>query len=335
MSNNAATPALTRRRFFEQIGLAGGTSLLIHAMTSLDLMAGQAGTRPSLDGRPQRNKVLILGAGMSGLVVGYELGKLGYDYRILEARDRVGGLAWTVRRGTEHTEVGGERQVCTFDEGQYVNVGAWRIPYSHTGVLNYCRELNVPVELFVNEAEGAYFYYEGDAGGALAGTRVRLREVRADMIGYTNELIVKAIDQKALDLPLSAEDRERFVRYLISHGYLDGDSRTYRAFAGRGAGEPYALASLLQGQYVNRLRSIPPQSGTSAGTMFQPIGGMDQIPIGFQRAIPRDRLTLNAEVRSVHQDDRGVRVVYADTGDTSNRRTSELSADFVVVLILI
>ena len=59
-----------------------------------------------------------------GTVVGYELGKLGYDFRILEARDRVGGLNWTVRRGTEHTEIGGgERQVCTFDEGLYVNVG--------------------------------------------------------------------------------------------------------------------------------------------------------------------------------------------------------------------
>jgi monoamine oxidase len=328
MPTTNSTAIVTRRRFFEQIGLAGGTSLLVHAMTSLDLMAGQAGTRPSLSGRPSRNKVVILGAGMSGLVVGYELGKLGYDYRILEARDRVGGLAWTVRRGTEHTEIGGERQVCTFDEGLYVNVGAWRIPFSHTGVLNYCRELNVPVEVFINEAEGAYFYYEGDAGGALAGKRVRLREVKADMAGYTNELIVKALDQKALDLPLTAEDRERFVRYLVAQGYLDADSRTYRAFTARGAGDPYALASLLQGPYVNRLRSIPPQSGTSAGTMFQPVGGMDQIPAGFQRAIPRERLTLNAEVRSVHQDDRGVKVTFADT---RSGRTSQLDADFVVV----
>ena len=79
------------------------------AMTSLDLMAGQAGVRPALTGRPAGVRVLVLGVGVSGLVVGYELGKLGYDFRILEARDRVGGLAWTVRRGTEHTETNGER----------------------------------------------------------------------------------------------------------------------------------------------------------------------------------------------------------------------------------
>jgi monoamine oxidase len=119
---------LTRRRFLEQLGLVGGTSLVMTAMQSLDLMAGQAGARPSLTGRPGNAKVVVLGAGVSGLVVSYELGKLGYDYRVLEARDRVGGLAWTVRKGSEHTEIGGDRQVCTFDEGQYVNVGPWRIP---------------------------------------------------------------------------------------------------------------------------------------------------------------------------------------------------------------
>ena len=124
---------------------------------------GRAGRRSSrqLSGRPEKAKVLVLGAGVSGLVVGYELGKLGYDFRILEARDRVGGLTWTVRRGSEHTEIGGERQVCTFDEGQHVNVGAWRIPYSHTGVLNYCKELGVPLQIFLNESDGVVFLLRG------------------------------------------------------------------------------------------------------------------------------------------------------------------------------
>jgi monoamine oxidase len=212
----------------------GGSSLVMTAMTSWDLMAGQAGVRPVLSGRPRGAKVLILGAGVSGLVVGYELGKLGYDFRVLEARDRVGGLAWTVRRGTEHTEIGGERQVCTFDEGQYVNVGAWRIPYTHTGVLNYCKELGVPLQIFLNEADGSYFYYEGATAGSMASRRVRLREVKADLIGHTNELLVKAIDQRRLDLPLTAEDQQRLVNYLVGQGYLDSSDRAYKAFVHRG-----------------------------------------------------------------------------------------------------
>ena len=215
---------LTRRRFLEQLGFAGGSSLVVTAMNSWDLMAGQAGARPALQGRPASARVLVLGAGVSGMVVAYELGKLGYDFRVLEARDRVGGLAWTVRRGSEHTEINGERQVCTFDEGQYVNVGPWRIPYSHTGVLNYCRELGVPLEMFSNETDANYFYYEGNVG-PLAGKRVRLREVKADMIGHTNELLIKAIDQKQLDVPLSADDKQRFVNYLVAQGFLDSSDR--------------------------------------------------------------------------------------------------------------
>ena len=135
-------------------------------MTSWDLMAGSAGQKPELSGRPAKSKVLVLGGGLSGMVVGYELGKLGYDYQLLEARDRVGGLQWAVKQGAEHTEVGGERQVCTFDEGQYINVGPWRIPYSHEAVLNYCKELNVPVQVFLNESDANYFYFEGNGARA-------------------------------------------------------------------------------------------------------------------------------------------------------------------------
>ena len=329
MAKRNAQPVLTRRRFLGQLGLVGGSSLVMTAMSSWDLMAGQAGGRPALTGRPNGAKVVVLGAGISGLVIGYELGKLGYDYTILEARDRVGGLAWTVRRGSEHTEVnGGERQVCTFDQGLYVNVGPWRIPYTHTGVLNYCRELNVPMELFVNETDGAYFYYEGNNAGSFAGKRVRLREVKADMVGYTNELIVKAIDQNALDLPLTAEDKQRYLNYLVSQGYLDSSDKRYKAFANRGPGNPYEFAALLRSGYPNRMRSVAASSGTAAAPIFQPIGGMDQIPKGFERAIGNRRITLNADVQSVHQDDRGVKVVYTDT--KSGGKT-EVSADFCVV----
>jgi len=218
--------ALTRRGFLEQFGLVGGSTLVMSAMRSWDLMA-QAGPRPVLSGRPNGTKVVVLGAGVSGLAVAYELGKLGYSVRVLEARDRVGGVNWTLRRGATHTELGpgGETQVCNFDEGLYHNGGPWRLPYWHTGVLGYCKELGVPLEIFNNENESSYFYYEGDNIGPLAGKRVRMREVKADMIGYTCELMAKAIDQSALDVPLTAEDKERFVTFLVNEGYLDSADR--------------------------------------------------------------------------------------------------------------
>ncbi len=133
-----------------------------------------------------------------------------------------------------------------------------------------------------------------------------------------------------LDMPLTAEDQKRLTDFLINQGYLDSKTRTYKAFANRGEGDPYQLAALLQSGFGNRLRSIPPMEGTSAAPMFQPIGGMDQICKGFQRAIGPKHITFNAEVQSVHQGDTGVKVVYLDT--KSGKKT-ELAADFVVVCL--
>ncbi len=133
MRKNASL--MTRRDVLQAFGFIGGSSLVMGTMDAWGLMGTSVGTRPALRGRQPDTRVIVLGAGISGLTVGYELGKLDYDYRILEARDFVGGLCWTVRRGAEHTEVGGERQVCRFDEGQYFNAGAWRIPNADKGVL--------------------------------------------------------------------------------------------------------------------------------------------------------------------------------------------------------
>jgi monoamine oxidase len=329
--NQPEFSGLTRRTFLERVGAVGGSSLVFSALTSWDLMAGSAGQKPELTGRPAKSKVVVLGGGLSGMVVGYELGKLGYDYHVYEARERVGGLQWAVKRGSEHTEVGtGEKQVCTFDEGHYINVGPWRIPYSHTAVLDYCRELNVPLQVFLNDSDNNYFYFEGTAAGALSNKKIRVREVKADLTGAINELLVKAIDQNKLDLPLTAEDQKRLTNYLISQGYLDTNTRTYKAFENRGEGDPYQLAQLLQGPFGFRMRSIPAMEGTTAAPMFQPVGGMDQIAKGFQRAMDPKRMTFNAEVQSVIQDANGVKITYVDT--KSNKKT-EVNADYVVVCL--
>jgi monoamine oxidase len=317
---------LTRRTFLEQFGVVGGSTLVMTAMRSWDLMAAQAGPRPVLPGRTNGTKVVILGAGLSGMTVGYELGKLGYNVSILEARDRVGGVNWSVRRGATHTEMGagGETQVCNFDEGLYVNGGPWRIPHWHTGVLGYCKELGVPLEIFVNEAEASYFYYEGDKIGPLANKRVRLREVKADMIGYTCELLTKAIDQQKLDLPLTAQDKERFVAFLVSEGYLDSADHAYRKNNARGPGDPNDFTALLQSGFASRIRSV--MDGTGQAPMFQPIGGIDQFPKGFQRKLG-SKITLGVEVVSITQTNDNVKVVYKNV--KTGART-EITADYCV-----
>jgi monoamine oxidase len=320
--------SITRRQLLQRFGAIGGSSLVLGAMDAWGLKGAPAGPRPELRGAQPTTRVVVLGGGLSGLIVAHELRKLDYDCHVLEARDWVGGLTWTVRRGAEHTEIGGERQVCEFDEGQYVNVGAWRIPNSDAGILGYCKELGVRLELFVNADDANYFYEENPDIGPLAGRRVRLREVKADLWGSTTELLAKAMNQGDIDVQLDEADKELLVQFLVRSGYLDNADYVYNPPASRRSDDRYDLSALLRSGFGARARSLNQETGGPA-PLFQPVGGMQQIAFGFQRVLG-DRLRLGAEVRSVRQTEDEVHVVYRD------RRTGEeheLVADYCAVCL--
>src|SRR5688572_27420916 len=176
-----STGLLTRRHFLTRVAAAGGGSLVYEAMTGLGLLAAPTHAPFDLTGRVSGVRVLILGAGLAGMTAAYELGKAGYDCRVLEARARPGGRVFTVRRGTR-TEEDDATQTAAFDDGLYFNAGPMRISHHHHTTLAYCRELQVPVEAFVADAESAYLYQTRSP--RLTGQRVRLREARADFDGY-------------------------------------------------------------------------------------------------------------------------------------------------------
>ena len=79
-------------------------------------------------------KVLILGAGMAGLVAAYELSKSGHDVTVLEARTRPGGRVHTLRE--------------PFSDGLFAEEGAARIPENHDLTLKYVKEFALPLEPF-------------------------------------------------------------------------------------------------------------------------------------------------------------------------------------------
>ena len=318
-------PGLTRRHVLQAFAALGGSSLVMGAMDAWGLMGAAGAQRPLLHGLAPGTRVLVLGAGISGLTVGYELGKLGYDYRVLEARDWVGGLCWTVTGGETHTEMGGETQVCRFEEGLYFNAGAWRLPQADTGVLDYCAELGVPLEIFVDATDANYFYEEDPSLGPLSGVPVRLREVKADLWGSTSELLAKAMDQGVIDAPLTVEDRERLVSFLVRAGYLDTTDHVYRPPASRGSQDRHDLGALLRTGFGDRVRSLYAGTGGPA-PVFQPVGGMQEIPLAFQRVMG-DRITFNAEVQSLRQGADAVRVAYRNTATGEER---EETADYCV-----
>src|SRR5437588_8558814 len=114
-------------------------------MQALGLLSAAASAEPlALEkGSPHGTKAVVLGAGVAGLSAAYELRKAGYDVTVLEARDRVGGRNWSIRRGTKLDMTDGTRQVCDFDPDLYWNCGPARIPSHHQAVLGYCKELGV------------------------------------------------------------------------------------------------------------------------------------------------------------------------------------------------
>ena len=220
---------LTRRDFLMRVGQAGGYSAAFLTMQSLGLMGAHGETKRSLTVSPNVGKgikVVILGGGISGLVAAYEMKALGYECMLLEARERPGGRNWTVRGGDKIDFTDGASQTCTFDTGNYQNVGPARLPSIHSTVLGYCRKLGVELQVEVNTSRSS-FLQNDDAND---GKPVVQRQVINDTRGHVSELLAKCVSKGALDQEVSAQDRDRMLSFLRMYGSLD-DAGKYRGSA--------------------------------------------------------------------------------------------------------
>src|SRR2546430_11034422 len=187
----------TRRDFLRRVAQVGGYRATYLTMQAMGLLGAAAVAEPlALEtGARHGTKVVVLGAGVAGLSAAYELGKAGYDCTVLEARDRVGGRNWTIRRGTSIEMTDGSRQVCDFDQDLYWNAGAARLPSHHQAVLGYCRDFGVALEVEVNTSRGALLHNPA----ANDGKPIELRQIVNDVRGEISELLGKAISRGALD----------------------------------------------------------------------------------------------------------------------------------------
>ena len=118
--------ALSRRQFLRRgaVAIAGAG----FAKSSL-----ARGATAAIVNGPAK-KVLVLGAGMAGLVAAYELTQRGHDVTVLEARTRSGGRLHTLRE--------------PFSDGLYADEGAARIPANHDLTLKYVKQFDLPLEPF-------------------------------------------------------------------------------------------------------------------------------------------------------------------------------------------
>jgi monoamine oxidase len=341
MAQTDAAP-MSRRTLLNLIGTAAGSAAMYQAMASLGHAAESTYQGPlRLDGDPKGASVLILGAGLAGLVAAYELSKAGYKVQLIEYHARAGGRNWTLRGGDSYTELGGITQECRFDSGLYVNPGPWRIPYHHRALLDYCKRLGVALEPFIQVNYNAYLHSKS----AFGGKPQRFRHIYTDFQGAAAELLAKAVQQDKLDDPVTREDKEVLLAALRQWGALDrnyryvvgeatSDRRGYERDPGGGlSGEPVPSKPITLSEIVKSRLWARMQTGSVyefQSAIFQPVGGMDMISKAFAREIGRF-IQFNAKVTAIKQNERGVTVTYVDAQKGGAPQTA--SADWCICTI--
>ena len=270
-------------------------------MTSHDeyLAIIQGGLRPKTD-RPQR--VIILGAGMAGLVAAYELLRAGHDPLILEARQRVGGRILTVRE--------------PFAPGLFANMGAMRIPKAHQLTMAYVRQWGLSVSPFTDHNPRAYYHLrgkkvraaEGDAHTELLGVELRPEERGRSIEQLWAEAIRPLADRLARQgeaawAEISAEhDGDSVYDFLARRGWSQGAMELF--------GLIYNQEPLMNSAFLELLRE---QVGCCYRDLVHIDGGMDRLPQAFFPAL-RDRIRLGARVTALAQSPEGVTIHYRTAG---------------------
>ncbi|ALM82678.1 FAD-dependent oxidoreductase [Bordetella sp. N] len=290
----------SRRDFLIGLAATAGPRAALAAADTLGLAAAPAAParigmlRDASAGIGRGRSVLVVGAGMAGLVAAYELMRLGFEVKVLEATARVGGRVHTLRRGDELRYDEGPAQRVAFDNDQYFNAGAARIPGTHDGILGYCRELGVHLEVISILSRSNWCVID-DKG---VDRRYRVGQLQADARGLISEMLAKGAQQGKLDQPLDQEDTAKLVGLLRDFGDLERDgsyagSRRagYRGLvdgssAQAAVNDKLDLKTLLDHRlwyplwYDEHLEYQP--------TMMQPVGGMDAITQAFaERLGPR------------------------------------------------
>lgn len=131
---------MKRREFLKQGALASaGLAATSSNISSAARTLSHAGVA--------RKRVIIIGAGMSGLAAAFELTRAGHDVTVLEARTRAGGRVQTLRE--------------PFADGLYAEAGAMFVPSTHHLTIKYCRLFQLQLDQIPTQKLAPAYYLQG------------------------------------------------------------------------------------------------------------------------------------------------------------------------------
>jgi monoamine oxidase len=263
-----------------------------------------------------RRRVIVVGAGMAGLVTAYELARAGHDPIIIEARARVGGRVHTLRE--------------PFSDGLYGEVGAMRIPRTHELTLAYCERFGLPLIPFTIGNPDGYVY--------LQGRRHRLREANADPSLLPFDLAPTECGKWVETLwgEAMADVRGRIASNGVAvwaqverelDQYSTREFLEHRGWS-EGAIEMFGLLMFQEALMNSSVLEVLREEITNCYADLQQIdGGMDRLPRAFVPSLGK-RIRFGARMTAIDQTDTSATIHY----QTVAGRFSE-TADFAVITV--
>ena len=248
--------------------------------------------------------VIILGAGISGLVAARELMAAGHNVTIIEASQRVGGRIRTLRE--------------PFSPGQYSEAGAMRVPNSHQLVKAYANHFSLEMRPFQSFNPKAWFCSHSH--------RVRLGDIVSGQVPHDFPLaeserksslqdlwenLIAPYRQLVSDNPESwAGIREELQsislrEFMQDAGWSEAAIELYGLVAGFETLLSASAAEFL-GEVLQDLRS---------NTMTIE-GGMDRLPKAFLPEL-EGCINFGTRVHALDQDENGVKVHVENIGGRS------------------
>ncbi len=255
---------------------------------------------------PQR--ILVVGAGMAGLVAASLLDQAGHEVEILEAGHRVGGRLWTLR--------------APFSPGVYIEAGGMRIPSFHSLVLDYARKFGLKMQTFRETSPNGILYCNGvkathqqyEENPDIFGYEVAEDEAgmsAVELLGRALYPIIEELEEggaEAWEGICAKYDHYTLLTYLRQVGGLSS-----------AAIEKLGVLTGLEGWINMSLIEALRMSGEHAPDteLFEIENGSDSLAKAFLPQLGT-RIRYGCRVHRIEQDEHGVKVHYRKDPDCGN-----------------